>query len=111
MNIATSPFTHALKDAAGLWNRLWSWHQRQLDAKANPVEPAVDRQIIVRQRRPRTPLPPGHRERRERAFIPQRWFFWPAFYSVFILARLGIVRDSYRAASWIVAHGMIWEVS
>ena len=46
-----------------------------------------------------------------RIAVRKRWFFWPAFYSVFILARLGIVRDSYRAASWIVAHGMIWEVS
>ena len=44
----------------------------QLDPQPDPVEPAVDRQIIVRQRRRRAPLPPGHRELAERALVPQR---------------------------------------
>ena len=46
--------------------------ERHFHAKPNLVQPAVDREIIVGQRRSRAPLPAGHRKRRERPLVAQR---------------------------------------
>ena len=63
---AAAPRLRASRCSARRWRAgaARARRQRQLDPQPDPVEPAVDRQIIVRQRRRRAPLPPGHRELR-----------------------------------------------
>lgn len=40
----------------------------------------------------------------------KRWFFWPAFYAIGVLAMVGIVRDLNRAGEWLAVHAMRFEV-
>lgn len=39
----------------------------------------------------------------------KRWFFWPAFYAVGVLAKAGVVTVS-RGARWITDHAMRLDV-
>ena len=49
-----------------------SRREGQLNPQPDSVEPSVDREIVARQHRRRGPLPPCHRQRRERSRLAQR---------------------------------------
>lgn len=46
-----------------------------------------------------------------RIAVHKRWFFWPVFYGLVALAKIGLVRDFYRAADWLTTHGIVWEAA
>lgn len=46
-----------------------------------------------------------------RIAVRKRWFFWPAFFALMGLHRIGAVKDLVRASAWLVEHGIRWETA